>query len=115
MEKLLLVMALLGSAHLAFRGLGKAGKLVFALAMPKPVPPGTVRASDVRPMAIRKDGEEDWSRYDIPTFIRRGIPMPKLEPISAKSTKTRKRRSKAKAEASAAPATSNTAAFEVVA
>jgi hypothetical protein len=42
MEKLLLVMALLGSAHLAFRGLGKAGKLVFALAMPKPVPPGTV-------------------------------------------------------------------------
>jgi len=39
MEKLLLVMALLGSAHLAFRGLGKAGKLVFALAMPKPVPP----------------------------------------------------------------------------
>ncbi len=115
MEKLLLVMALLGSAHLAFRGLGKAGKLVFAFAMPKPVPPGTVRASDVRPMAIRKDGEEDWSKYDIPAFIRRGIPMPKLEPVPVKSTKTRKRRSKAKAEVSAAPATSNTAAFEVVA
>lgn len=113
MEKLLLVMALLGSAHLAFRGLVKAVKLVFALA--KPAHPGTVRASDVRPMAVRKDGEEDWSKYDIPAFIRRGIPMPKLEPIPAKTTKSRKRRSKAKAEVSVTPATSNTAAFEVVA
>ena len=83
MEKLLLVMALLGSAHLAFRGLVKAGKLVFALAMPKPAHPGTVRAPDVRPMAVRKDGEEDWSKYDIPAFIRRGIPMPKLKIVES--------------------------------
>lgn len=115
MEKLLLVMALLGSAHLAFRGLGKAGRLVFAFAMPKSALPGIVRLPDMRPMAVRKDGEEDWSKYDIPAFIRRGIPMPKLEPIRVKATKARKRRGKAKAEDSVTQATSDTAAFEVVA
>ena len=116
MEEFLLVMALFGSAQIALRGLVKAGKLVFALAMPKPAHPGTVRAPDVRPMAVRKDGEEDWSRYEIPTFIRRGMPMPQLEPVPVKTTKTQKRRSK-KAEVSVMQATSNTntSVFEVVA
>jgi hypothetical protein len=109
MEKLLLVMALLGSVHLAFRGLGKVVKLVFAFAMPKPAHPS------MRPMAVRKDGEEDWSKYDIPAFIRRGIPMPKLEPIPVKTAKTRKRRSKAKSDAPVTPVASDTAAFEIVA
>lgn len=116
MEKVLLVMALLGSAHLAFRGVGKVGKLVIAFAAPKA---GTVssivRMPEVRPMAVRMDGEEDWSKYDIPAFIRRGIPMPTLEPMPAKETKTRKRRSKVKTEDAATPASSDTATFEVVA
>lgn len=116
MEKILLVMALLGSAHLAFRGMGKVGKLVFAFAVPKAdIFPSIVRMPDVRPMAVRKDGEDDWSKYDIPAFIRRGIPMPTLEPMPAKETKTRKRRSKVKAESAATPASSETATFEVVA
>jgi hypothetical protein len=115
MEKLLLIFALLGSAHLAFRGLIKVGKMAFARVMPSPNPlPSAVRMPEARPMAIRKDGDEDWSKYDIPAFIRRGIPMPTLEPAQAKTIKTRKRRSKAKAEVSVTPAT-NTAAFEVVA
>lgn len=91
MEEFLLIMALFGSAQVALRGLWKLGKLAFALAVPKPKPTlcGAGR-SDVRPMAVRKDGEEDWSKYDIPAFVRRGIPMPKLEPIPAKTTKSRK-------------------------
>jgi len=116
MEKVLLVMALLGSAHLAFRAMGKVGKLLFAFAMPKAdTYPSVVRMPDVRPMAVRKDGEDDWSKYDTPAFIRRGIPMPPLEPMPAKETKTRKRRSKATAESAATPASSDTATFEVVA
>ncbi len=116
MEKVLLVMALLGSAHLAFRGVGKVGKLVIALAAPKAgATSHVVRMPEVRPMAVHKDGEEDWSKYDVPAFIRRGIPMPTLEPMPAKETKTRKRRSKAKAESAVTPASSETATFEVVA
>ncbi|HMZ76588.1 MAG TPA: hypothetical protein PKX01_10440 [Rhodocyclaceae bacterium] len=116
MEKVLLVMALLGSAHLAFRGVGKVGKLVIAFAAPKSgAVSSVVRMPEVRPMAVRMDGEEDWSKYDIPAFIRRGIPMPTLEPMPAKETKTRKRRSKVKAEGAATPASSDTATFEVVA
>ena len=116
MEKVLLVMALLGSAHLAFRGMGKVGKLLFAFAMPKAdTYPSVVRMPEVRPMAVRKDGEDDWSKYDIPAFIRRGISMPTLEPMPAKEVKTRKRRSKVKAESAATPASSDTATFEVVA
>lgn len=116
MEKVLLVMALLGSAHLAFRGVGKVGKLVIAFAAPKAgAVSSVVRMPEVRPMAVRLDGEEDWSKYDIPAFIRRGIPMPTLETMPAKETKTRKRRSKPKSEAPVVPAGSDSAAFEIVA
>ncbi|MBU9211685.1 hypothetical protein [Burkholderia multivorans] len=116
MEKVLLVMALLGSAHLAFLGMSKIGKLVFSFAKPRPdIRLGTVRMPDATSMAIRKDGEEDWSKYDVPAFIRRGIPMPKLEPVQAKTAKTRKRRSKAKSDAPVTPVASDTAAFEIVA
>ena len=103
MEKFLLIMALFGSAQIALRGLWKLGKLAFALAVPKPTLCGAGR-SDVRPIPLRKEGGEDWSKYEIPTFIRRGMPMPQLEPV--KTTKTRKRRR-----------TSNTktSVFEVVA
>lgn len=114
MEKVLLVMALLGSAHLAFRGMGKIGKLVFAFAAPKPDTfAGVVRLPDARSLPVRKDGEEDWSKYDIPAFIRRGIPMPMLE--QAKAAKARKRQGKKKSEAPATPAASDSAAFEIVA
>ncbi len=116
MEKILLVMALLGSAHLAFRGMGKVGKLVFAFAVPKADTfPSIVRMPDVRPMAVRKDGEDDWSKYDIPAFIRRGIPMPTLEPVPAKPTKARKHRRKATAESDATPPSTDAANFEVLA
>ncbi|MEO1767957.1 hypothetical protein [Thiobacter aerophilum] len=60
------------------------------------------------PEALRKENES-WQSYDVPTFIRRGIPMPKLEP--AAKPKARKRRKKS--DVSATPATS--AAFEIVA
>jgi hypothetical protein len=89
MEKFLLILALFGSAQIAIRGLWKLVKLAF-LAVPKPTLCGAGR-SDVRPIPLRKEGGEDWSKYEIPTFIRRGMPMPQLEPVPVK---TRKRRSK---------------------
>ena len=116
MEKVRLVMALLGSAHLAFRGVGKVGKLVIAFAAPKAgAVSSVVRMPEVRPMAVRMDGEEDWSKYDIPAFIRRGIPMPTLEPMPAKPTKARKHRRKATAESDATPPSTDAANFEVLA
>lgn len=85
MEKFILVFALLGSVHLAFLVMSKLGNLMFSFAKPRPNIPDTVRTPDATSMATSKDGEEDWSKYDIPAFIRRGIPMPKLEPVQAKS------------------------------
>lgn len=118
MEKLLLVMALLGSALLAIRGMGKVGKLVLAFAVP---PAGSirkvVRMPEAKQMAVSNEDGEDWSKYDIPTFIRRGKPMPapEPEPAPATETKTRKRRSKAKPESAATSAPSEKASFEVLA
>ena len=87
MEKLLLVMALLGSAHLALGTLAKVGKRVVAFAK-SPKHSSVLRREVVcrdvvrmpaSPIAVHKEGEDDWSRYDKPTYIRRGSPMPKLE------------------------------------
>lgn len=64
MEKALLVTILLGLLYLALRRLVKAKSAV-----------------------VNKDEVEDWSKYDVPAFIRRGIPMPALKPVSAKHTK----------------------------
>ena len=91
MEKVLLVMALLGSVYLALRGLVKVGRLLMAFLMPKAIPilPSAVRNLDTTGMAVPNDEVEDWSKYEVPAFIRRGIPMPVLEPASAKPTKTR--------------------------
>ena len=67
-------------------------------------------------MAVPNDEVEDWSKYEVPAFIRRGIPMPVLEPASAKPTKTRKRRSKAKSDGKAVTdVTPESPAFEFVA
>ena len=116
MEKLLLVMALLGSALLAVRGMGKVGKLVLAFAVPPVgVTRKVVRMPEVKQMAVSNEDGEDWSQYDIPTFIRRGKPMPAPEPAPATETKTRKRRSKAKPESAATSAPSDKASFEVLA
>jgi hypothetical protein len=118
MEKVLLVMALLGSVYLALRGLVKVGRLLMALLMPKAIPvlPSAVRMLDTTGMAVRKDEEEDWSKYEVPAFIRRGIPMPVLEPASANPTKTRKRRSKTKPDGKpVTDATPESPAFEFVA
>ncbi|MBA3031613.1 MAG: hypothetical protein KKF85_16620 [Gammaproteobacteria bacterium] len=118
MEKVLLVMALLGSVYLALRGLVKVGRLLMALLMPKAIPilPSAVRKLDTTGMAVPNDEVEDWSKYEVPAFIRRGIPMPVLEPASAKPTKTRKRRSKAKSNGKAVTdVTPESPAFEFVA
>jgi hypothetical protein len=124
MEKLLLVMALLGSAHLALGTLAKVGKRVVSFAK-KPRRSDVLRREVVcrdvvrmpaSPIAVHKEGEDDWSRYDKPTFIRRGSPMPKLERNEGKGvTKARKRRGKAKAEGSVARVMSDAASFEIVA
>jgi hypothetical protein len=121
MEKLLLIMALLGSAQLAFNGAVKVGKLIFAHTMPKPRLHGIVRRDVVRlPNTMSCDmksqpeepiqATEDWSKYDTPAFIRRCNSVPKLEPVQipVKASKTgKRRRSKAK--------TVDTVSFEIVA
>jgi hypothetical protein len=126
MEKLLLVMALLGSAQLAFNGTVKVGKLIFASCYPtvKPKLHGIVRrdvvrlpdtmSCDVKPQPEPIPATEDWSKYDSPAFIRRCTPVPKLEPIPVpvKVTKTGKRR---RSKAKTGQAISDAASFEIVA
>ena len=87
LEKLLLVMALLGFAHMTFLGLGKSIKLAFVLSdrllaarRPKTVP---IRPC-LRETSLFKSREEDpWSIYETPTFLRRGLSLP--EPFADKT------------------------------
>ena len=80
LEKLLLVMALLGFAHMAFLGLGKSIKLAFVLTdrlvaarRPKTIPTRPC----LREISLFKSREEDqWSIYETPTFLRRGLSLP---------------------------------------
>jgi hypothetical protein len=58
--------------------------------------------------------------YDVPTFMRRGVPLPDLEPVLPKQKKKRTRKSAApKADvvtaAAAAPVAAGFGGFEVVA
>ncbi|WP_126448364.1 hypothetical protein [Sulfuricystis multivorans] len=119
MEKLLLLLALSGSAYMIVGALWKVVKAVAKVVTAVSRPSLTAKTHQSKPQTSpqprpqpRPQPEVDWSKYDIPTFIRRGIPMPKLEPVKVKSTKTRKRRSKAKAAVTQAE---NAPTFEVVA
>lgn len=118
MEKALLVASLFGTVHLVLLALGRFGYVALFGHRPSanPLPVGVgqhVKKTVDRslPALLRKDGEEDWSKYDIPTFLRRGIPMPKLEVVPAK--KPAKRRNASKKSAVEAP-TETAARFEVV-
>ena len=98
MEKVLLVASLFGTVHLFLLAIGRVGKLAISSHSTRhKYWSGAVRSPDWgRPrsadsLAIRKDGEEDWSKYDVPTFIRRGIPMPKLEVVPPKKPAKRKK------------------------
>jgi hypothetical protein len=118
MEKALLVASLFGTVHLVLLALSRFGYVALfghkPSANPLPVSFGQHEKKPVDrslPALLRKDGEEDWSKYDIPTFLRRGIPMPKLEVVPAK--KPAKRRKATKQSAVEAP-TETAARFEVV-
>ena len=118
MEKALLVASLFGTVHLVLLALSRFGYVALfghkSSANPLPVSFGQHEKKPVDrslPALLRKDGEEDWSKYDIPTFLRRGIPMPKLEVVPAK--KPAKRRKATKQSAVEAP-TETAARFEVV-
>ncbi len=118
MEKALLVASLFGTVHLFLLALSRFGIVAIFGHKPRanPLPVGVgqhVKKTVGRslPALLRKDGEEDWSKYDIPTFLRRGIPMPKLEVVPAK--KLAKRRKATKKSAVEAP-TETAARFEVV-
>jgi hypothetical protein len=118
MEKALLVASLFGTVHLVLLALSRFGNVAIfghkPRANPLPVGVGQHEKKPVDrslPALLRKDGEEDWSKYDIPTFLRRGIPMPKLEVVPAK--KPAKRRKATKKSAVEAP-TETATRFEVV-
>jgi hypothetical protein len=101
MEKVLLVASLFGSVHLFLLAVSRAGHIAISSplawhkywsgALRSPV---WDRSRSTDSLAIRKDGDEDWSKYDIPTFIRRGIPMPKLEVVPPKKPAKRKKATK---------------------
>lgn len=107
MEKLILVVALSGSAYLAVSGVWKVIKF-FARQLYKH---GDRKPTVVMPATAEPPKKDEWSEYEIPAFIRRGIPRPKLEPIPVK---TKKRRHKARPDTPATLADSK-ATFEVVA
>ena len=98
MEKAVLVASLFGTVHLVLLAVSRFGHLAFfgrhAKADPLPVGVAHYEKKPVDrslPALLRKDGEEDWSKYDIPTFIRRGIPMPKLDVVPPKKPAKRKK------------------------
>ena len=118
MEKALLVASLFGTVHLVLLALSRFGCVTLFGHKPRantmPVGFGQHEKKPVDrslPALLRKDGEEDWSKYDIPTFLRRGIPMPKLEVVPAK--KPAKRR-KATKKSDVQALTETAARFEVV-
>ena len=117
MEKAVLVASLFGTVHLVLLAVSRFGHLAFfGRARTHPLPVGVAQhekkpVDRSLPALLRKDGEEDWSKYDIPTFIRRGIPMPKLEVVPPKKPAKRKKAiKKSHVEVSAETA----ARFEVV-
>jgi hypothetical protein len=118
MEKALLVASLIGTVHLVLLAVSRFGHLAFFSRKSRshPLPVGVVQTQKKLvdrslPALLRKDGEEDWSKYDIPTFIRRGIPMPKMEAVPPKKPVKRKKATKK----SVVDAPTETAArFEVV-
>ena len=117
MEKAVLVASLFGTVHLVLLAVSRFGHLAFfGRARTHPLPVGVAQyekkpVDRSLPALLRKDGEEDWSKYDTPTFIRRGIPMPKLEVVPAKKPAKRKKAiKKSHVEVSAETA----ARFEVV-
>lgn len=98
MEKALLVAALIGTVHLVLVAVRRVGHLAtpgrWTIDDPWPVTVSPVEKKPVDrnlPALLRKDVEEDWGLYDVPTFIRRGIPMPVLEPVPAKKPAKRKK------------------------
>lgn len=91
MEKVLLVASLIGTVHLFVLAVGRFGHLAFSppVATPEHWPgaqkiPEWHRSVSAFSLVSHDDGEEDWSKYDVPAFIRRGIPMPKLEVVQPK-------------------------------
>lgn len=98
MEKALLVAALIGTVHLVLMAVRHFGALAasrrWTIDDPWPVTVCSVGSKSVDrnlPALLRKEVEEDWSQYDVPTFIRRGIPMPVLEPLPARKPAKRRK------------------------
>jgi len=118
MEKVLLVASLIGTVHLFVLAVGRFGHLAFSppVATPDHWPgaqkiPEWNRSVSASSLVSHDDGEEDWSKYDVPAFIRRGIPMPTLEVVQPK--KPAKRKKAVKKSQVVAP-TETEARFEVV-
>ena len=118
MEKVLLVASLIGTVHLFVLAVGRFGHLAFSppVATPEHWPgaqkiPEWHRSVSASSLVSHDDGEEDWSKYDVPAFIRRGIPMPMLDVVQPK--KPAKRKKAVKKSQVVAP-TETEARFEVV-
>lgn len=98
MEKTLLVLTLVGTLHLLFLAAKRFGtgfdSGICSTGQRLPVRTFAQEKASWEcsyPGNLLKDGEEDWSRFEIPTFIRRGLPMPRLEFVSPKKPARRKK------------------------
>jgi hypothetical protein len=121
MEKVLYLLHRFLERFISFvLAVSRFGHLAFSPSvMPKlnPLPVGARNTRRMAPIRVASslvshdDGEEDWSKYDVPAFIRRGIPMPKLEVVQPK--KPAKRKKAVKKSQVVAP-TETEARFEVV-
>jgi hypothetical protein len=76
MEKVLLVASLIGTVHLFVLAVGRFGHLAFSppVATPEHWPgaqkiPEWHRSVSASSLVSHDDGEEDWSKYDVPAFI----------------------------------------------
>jgi hypothetical protein len=116
MEKFLLILALLGSAHLGLRSIADGAKHLFGIGHPKPD-----RQPDIEPTSgatatvIQEAPAKDWTLYDVPTFLRRGISLPPLNPVPSQATDASAPGGPTPTDAPSLPETGESAAFEIIA
>lgn len=116
MEKFLLILALLGSAHLGLRSVLDAGKLLFGFGPPKTDQPNVVERPPGEAATIANEAPvKDWTQYDVPTFIRRGIVLPRLEPATPKATESGPPGGQSQIDVPSTPEAVEPAAFEIIA
>lgn len=116
MEKFLLILALLGSAHLGLRSIADGAKHLFGFGPPKPDRQAAIEPTPGTTATVMQEAPaKDWTLYDVPTFLRRGIALPPLNPVPSQATDAGVPGGPTPTDAPLIPETVETAAFEIIA